>query len=342
MALQATPAVAREYAAAQRREIETTTERMSRLWNRVGDDFSSGFERVAPQMIATMNGAQLRAAERAQSYIPDVLEATGQSRANRPRFEIEPRQWVGTAGDGRPTETLAYGAVTTAKDSISSGATVREAQRSGGQFLALAMQTLVADTARGAESASTYARPVSGYIRQIQGETCGRCIILAGKFYRKNAGFQRHPRCDCVHIPAAENIAGDLTTNPNAYLDSLDEKGLQKALGSKANARAYREFGADSTQLVNAYRRSGGIKTAQQYGRTIRYTTEGTTVRGVAYSQMSRVRALSATARRGGRYREVVAPRLMPESIFSLNLSQERTEQMLRDFGWLGYTPRTF
>lgn len=338
MALQQTPQVARDYAAAQRARIEATSRDVERLWSRVGDDFNPGFERIAPELIATLNGAQLQMAQAAQEYVPAVLEATGQANLTS-TFEIEPRQWVGTSGDGRATEAVAYGAVVKAKESVRDGMSVYQALSASGRYLTLATRTMLADTMRGAEGASGYSHRVGGYVRQIQGETCGRCIILAGKWFRKNRGFQRHPKCDCIHIPTAENVAGDMTTSPVAYLDSLDDDALAKALGSRANARAYREFGATPNQLVNAYRRGGAIKTAQHYGHAVKYTLEGTTRRGVAYHQMSRVRALSMQGEtKGARYRRLNAPRLMPESIFSIAKNQDHATRLLRDHGWLGIT----
>src|SRR5690348_18342012 len=32
--------------------------------------------------------------------------------------------------------------------------------------------------------------------------SCQRCAILAGRWYRWSQGFLRHPRCDCVNLPA--------------------------------------------------------------------------------------------------------------------------------------------
>ncbi|WP_062077697.1 hypothetical protein [Demequina globuliformis] len=337
MAIQSLPRVASDYARDQRAENGAAVAAVKRLWRRMGSDFDASFLAIAPDLIEVSNTAQARISGQAQAYIPAILEATDQAKADRPRFDIDPGAYVGTAGDGRPTEVLMYGAVTEAKKQVKAGASESVALHRAGEWIAGAVGTILSDTHRGMEGFESYARPVSGWVRQLTPPSCGRCVILAGKHYRKSQGFQRHPGCDCVHIPAAENVAGDLTTDVGEYLGSLDEQGLAKALGSKANALAYAEFDADPYQIVNAY--SSGVKKAQQYGRNITYTTEGTTVRGVAYQQMSRVRALSALSKSpGSRYRQLTAPRLMPETIIGLGLSQERTRDMLRDFGWLGYT----
>src|SRR5690606_25790677 len=104
-----------------------------------------------------------------------------------------------------------------------------------------------------------------------------RCVILAGRFYRKNTGFQRHPGCDCRHIPASESVAGDLAVDPRAYFDSLTEAEQDKAF-TKAGAEAIRA-GADIGQVVNARR---GMYTAQ--GQLL--TREGTTSRGRAFQAL--------------------------------------------------------
>ena len=333
MALQTLPSVATDYAALQRAENGAAVSAALRLWKRMGNDFDASFIQIAPQLIDVMNTAQLRISQNAQAYIPEILDATGQSAANKPRLTIPESTFVGTAGNGLATESLAYGAVTRAKTAVGKGATAPQALAQGGQFMALSMGTMLSDTRRGMEGFETYSRPVSGFVRQLTPPSCGRCVVLAGKWYRKNAGFARHNGCDCISIPASENVGGDITTDPQEYLSSLDEKGLSKALGSQANAKAYSEYGADPFQIVNSHR--AGIGKAQQYGRNIKYTTEGMTKRGLAYKQMRNVRALSRgpTAYETGR--RVNARRLMPESILGLKLSQERTASMLRDFGWL-------
>lgn len=341
------PGVATRYAADLRSESGAAVSAALRQWRRIRGDLDRDFLRTAPQLIAIANASQLEVSRLAQAYIPEVLAATGQSRADRPSWDISERAFVGTAGDGRPTESLIYGALTHTKDAIGSGATYAEALDKGGKYLSMALGTLLSDTSRGMESFETASRPVGGWVRMLTPPSCGRCVILAGKFFTRNRGFERHPGCDCRHIPASEAIAGDMTVDTTAYLDSLDDAGLAKALGSQANATAYREHGADSRQLVNAYRAPGGrrgpkglsgIKTAQVYGKNVKYTLEGTTVRGDANHQMRRVRQLSEMAKDGGRYRRVTAPRLMPESIMQIATSKAHAERLLRDHGWLGIT----
>lgn len=116
-----------------------------------------------------------------------------------------------------------------------------------------------------------------GYVRMLTLPSCPDCIILAGRWYRWNDGFERHPNCDCVHIPAVEAIGEEICIDPSAYFESLSQPDRERIFG-KANARAILD-GADIFQVVNASRRKGAIYVADD-GR--RYTKEGTSKRSAA------------------------------------------------------------
>jgi len=77
-------------------------------------------------------------------------------------------------------------------------------------------------------------------------------------------------------------------------------------------------------QLINAYRKSGGVSTAQVFGRTVKYTTEATTKRGL----------YGRAARAVGRD-PVRTPRLMPESCIALATSKADADRLLRLYGWI-------
>ena len=321
--LQTLPRSAEVYAREQRAELGAATHAVERIWSGMGEDFDSSFLTVGPQVLQVLDLAQERVATGALGYIPAVLADTGQTRSLNPRYDFDARALVGTAGDGLPTEGLAYEAVITAKTAIKGGSSVREALNQGSQFLTAAVGTLLSDTGRTAEKVAMNSRPVTGYVRMLNPPSCGRCVVLAGKRSKVGEAFDRHPKCDCRNIPASESIAGDLLVDPRAHLDSLSDDELTKALGSKANAQAYRD-GADMNQLINAYRKSGGVSKAQVFGRTVKYTTEATTKRGV----------YGRAARAAGRD-PVRAPRLMPESIYQIATSKADADRLLRLYGWI-------
>jgi hypothetical protein len=125
-----------------------------------------------------------------------------------------------------------------------------------------------------------------------------------------------------VHIPASEDVAGDFRTDPRAAIKAGQVTGL-----SKADTRAIVEDGADVSQVINAKR---GMYTAD--GR--KFTTEGTTRRGVAGR---RLEAAGAEARkvRGQRVRRVDVPRLRPEQIYRDAVDREDAIRLLRRFGFV-------
>ena len=348
MSLQTLPRSAEAYGRAQRREIGAATSAIARLWRRMGIEFDASYAQIEGQVLAVLDAAQERVATGALAYIPDVLEETGQ-RVRPPQYEVAPDFMVGTAGDGLATEGLAYGAVTRSKRAVASGYEPAQALAIGGRWLTTATGTLLSDTGRTAEKVAGHSRGVTTWVRMLEPPSCGRCIVLAGKESRRGQAFLRHPRCDCRNIPVTESIAGDLTVDADAYLHSLDEEGLRKALGSKANAQAWRD-GADRNQLINAYRRSGDVRPAQVYGRQIKYTTEGTTRRGWANYQMRQMASASERVERAGTAvritrdgreirsitrRRQQAPRLMPDSIYQIATDREDAIRLLRLYGWI-------
>lgn len=135
--------------------------------------------------------------------------------------------------------------------------------------------------------------------------------MLAGKFFRFNDGFQRHPLCDCIHIPSSENVAGDLTTDPKAYFESLSAED-QNRYFTKAGAQAIRD-GSDIGQVVNA--RRGMSTAAGPSGRRRLVRRDG-------------VFTTTSGARRG-------QARLMPESIYEQASDRAEALALLKQHGYL-------
>lgn len=201
---------------------------------------------------------------------------------------------------------------------------------------------VIADTFRQSQlAAMATRRHVTGYVRMLNPPSCSRCVILAGKNYntldgiqfhqvgsdwvRERAhgeGFQRHPLCDCVMIPASEDVAGDLTTDPRVYFDSLGAA-EQVATFGKAGAEAIR-LGADIGKVVNARR---GMSKAQVFGSKQWTTLAGTSRRG----SFGRINAQREAA---GQHRLPV--RLMPESILALaGADRDHALRLLALYGYL-------
>ncbi len=342
MVVQAVPRAAREYAAAQQREIRAATAATVSVWQQMTADFDLSYLRVSPVLLTVVETAQRRVAAGAQQYIPDVLEDTGQARAATAFADASTSPLIGVAGDGRSLDGLLYGAVTHAKEAVGWGAGTTLALRSGGQWLAQAVSTVLSDTGRQSESLGIGVRPVGGYVRMLNPPSCSRCVLLAGAWYRSATAFQRHPRCDCRHIPASEGVGNDMTVSPGDYFDSLSPK-QQDATFTNAGAEAIRN-GGDINQVVNARR---GMRAAQVGGRNILITSEGTTTRGSAFrslatsgTRIDRSQTALRITRTGPEVRTIerrVAnrPRLMPETIGQIATSREDYLRLLRVNGYL-------
>jgi len=107
---------------------------------------------------------------------------------------------------------------------------------------------------------------------------------------------------DCIHIPAREDSADDLRTDPRRYFDSLTAAEQDRQF-TKAGAEAIRS-GADIAQVVNA--RSG------------------------LYSAGGRLLTTTAAKARGQG-----GVRLMPDQIFRDAKDREDAIRLLRRFGYL-------
>lgn len=306
------------------------------------------------RLMLLLTGGQHAAAVSADRYVAEVLAEQGINPAAEGRLDATALS--GIASDGRPLESLLARPGITAKMALADGVTLDRAMAAGGALAQLIAHTQVADAGRIADGvALTGRREAPGYVRMIVGATCSRCIMLAGKFYRWNSGFQRHPHCDCIHIPAAESDSSDLRINPRKTFNAMSAAEQDKVF-TQSGAQAIRD-GADMNQVVNARRGAAGLspagarltadevrllrggreighlETRNVFGRDLAVTTEGTTTRGLAGQRLG---AKVDGVKTGGRYRSAKAPRLMPESIYQI-AGTDRAEaiRLLKRFGYI-------
>lgn len=250
----------------------TTAAAVGRLWRRMGEDFDASWSIVRPEMLSIVDLGRSAAVAQAVGYTSAVLQETNQRDA--PDGVLNGALFLSTAPDGRDVNSLFDSAMTGAKSAVSRGATAEEALAQSGRWLTMASLTVLADTRREVYAADIVQRPdLGGYVRMLNAPSCSRCIVLAGKWFRWNEGFLRHPRCDCQHIPGAENVVGDERTDPYAAFRSMTEKEQDKAFG-RIEARAVRD-GADISRVVNIDQR--GLATARgarRYGTPSRLTID--------------------------------------------------------------------
>lgn len=332
--LQQLPEAALRYSRQQRIEIQAALAATKRLWRRVGPDFDSSYARIEPALLAVLFTVQERVAAGALEYVPTFLEDAGRD-VPAAAYKSSGARFVGVAGDGLPVASMAYGAVIQAKQAVAGGLDVASALAQGGRHLTLTSGTMLSDTGRAAEKVSGGAHRVKHWTRMLNPPSCGRCVILAGKVTSHQTPFLRHPGCDCRNVPSTEDTGADSRTDPKAYLSELSSAEQDRILGSKANGQAFRD-GADTNQLINAYRKSGAVRSGQVNGQLVKYTREGTTRRGRAYWEMSQAGYVKdqGVFRDGSKYVRLKSPRLMPETIYSIAKDPADAKRLLKLYGW--------
>jgi hypothetical protein len=297
-------------------KVATTT--AMRAWRTLDStDLAGSWLRAGPRIYSAVTAGQYAAAASTTDYITAALSAQDDPSAAPPT--VNPRAFVGFAADGRPLDSLIRLPLAAVYQRIGSGMPAADALDLGGGLLAMLADSEVADAGRGADSvAMTAETKVAGYIRIVSAGACGRCAILAGRWYRWNAGFARHPHCHCQQVPATDRttVAGHLT-DPHAYFASLSPAEQDRAF-TVAGAQAIRD-GADIYQVVNARR---GMSTARIYGHDLSTTTEGITRRGIAGQRM---RAAGTRA----------PVRLTPDAIYALASDRDDAIRLLRRYGYI-------
>ena len=241
-------------------------------------------------MLAVVQQGREAAVSAAIPYTPAVLAETGQ--VGPGVGVVNPNRFTVAAPDGRPMGSLLDESVIAAKVAVKAGAPVREALTSAGKHLTRDVLTVLADTRRQVYHVDIIQRPkVGGYARMLNPPSCSRCVILECKWYGWNRGFLRHPRCDCLHIPASEALGEGMTINPRDYFDSLSADAQNKTFG-KTEARAIRD-GADVTRVENIRARGlGTAKAARRFGTPSRMTVDD--IYRVAGSRTNAIRLLTS------------------------------------------------
>jgi len=243
-----------------------------------------------PRVLAVVQQGRAASVTAALPYTDAVLAETEQ--VGPGVGELNPNRFTVAAPDGRPMGSLLDESLIATKVAVKGGATVREALKSGGSHLTRDVLTVLADTRRQVYHVDIIQRPrVGGYARMLNPPSCSRCVVLAGKWYGWNKGFLRHPRCDCLHIPASEALGEGMAINPRDYFDSLSKEAQDKTFG-RTEARAIRD-GADVTRVENIRARGlGTAKAAKRFGTPSRMTVDD--IYRVAGTRENAIRLLTA------------------------------------------------
>ncbi|MFL4947490.1 hypothetical protein ACJ6WE_08970 [Streptomyces sp. MMS24-I31] len=334
--------IVRAYGDSQQRAVLQTSLTVERLWRELAtaDLTGSWLRGLGAAMLRAVSAGQLLAASTGQSYVNAMVAADGlgqdyESGASR----VNARALSGAASDGRPLDSLLYLPVIRTKTLIQGGLTLQEAMTGGLFQLQRMVASEVADAGRGAAGVAMVGnRSVTGYVRMVRSGACGRCAILAGRWYRYSADFQRHKRCQCYGVPATEARPGR-HLNPMSFFNNLSRAEQDRRFGV-GGAEAIRN-GADIYSVVNAGRSTA---TLDAYGRKVVATLEGTTRRGAFYRQMlqeteqrtgQRFARSFADVQRGLPQFRLRTPRLTPGEIYRLSEDRAELIRLLRRFGYL-------
>lgn len=306
------PEAAQRHYRTQQQLAATAATGARRIWSQFETaDLDRSWTRLGKRLQALLIVAQARAASDGVAYLPAVL---GEQGIDAPTTgEIDISQLVGVASSGGRLDDLLYRPIIRAKSLIGGGTPTGQAMNAARSLLDGIVTTQIADAGRVATGLATVARPdVGGYTRMLTRPSCSRCIVQAGKFFRWNRGFLRHPRCDCVHVPTIEDLADDIRTDPRGAFNAMTPE-QQHATFGDAGAKAIRD-GADIGQVVNA---RDGMYTASMFGRQVR----GTYGSATAYSRFGKTNPGLI--------------RLMPEQIYADAKDRDDAIRLLRRFGYI-------
>lgn len=203
MPLQTVPAAAvGQYRATQGFKRDAVRN-VRRAWAEVDPRFlSESWREQLPLAALAVADVQLDAAEAGARYSAAALAQRGQYEP--PAAFVDAGAFVGVMPDGGDLEAALYMAAPRAKALIGQGAPPALALRHARDRLDVMVGAVVSDTGRAAASVDVASRQGIGYTRMLNPPSCSRCAILAGRWYRWNAGFDRHPRC----FPAGVVVSG--------------------------------------------------------------------------------------------------------------------------------------
>lgn len=244
-------------------------ENAGRAWKRVNPgSIVSSWQTLSAGVIGAVMLAQTETIENSNDYIDFAFN---EQNIDGLDARLRPGVIAGTMpATGATLDAALAGVAYHALDHIGRGRSVREAMDGGMLELAQLVQYAVADSSRASAKVRIGTTQTSvGYTRVVSAGCCARCAVLAGKFYRWNEGFLRHPNCLCLHFPATSAVAAQTATDPYEAFEALSEK-EQDRIYTKAGAEAIRN-GADMNQVINSRR---GMTTSG------RFTSEGVTKRG--------------------------------------------------------------
>ena len=226
-----------------RRRGLATSLLVSREWRAIdpSGDWLAEWQTRIPRANAIVSAARIGAAGLGAESVPLALAQSGFPEPQDAL--VNPRAFAGWAWQGVRMDDYLTSPVIVARRATGSA---DEMLATGGRWLDGLVRTAVTDAGRSGSGLAIMATKNAGYVRYEPAPYCQRCAVLVGKWFKANTGFQRHPRCDAVHV--AQSSRAPEGERYQAVLDPAQIHDLTDA------QRKAIEDGADLNRVLNAYR----------------------------------------------------------------------------------------
>lgn len=221
-------------------------------WSRVDkNDIRGSWARVKQPLVDVLSNVQEQAVDAGLDANVDVMAETGQYSA--PEALVDSHAFSKYSAGGVPLNEWVDRPAIRTLELIKEGVGSEEALERVGGLFSSSIATNLADVIRQAQQADITTRRHMGYIRCCNADACKWCIVLSGKIYRYNTGFERHMNCHCYHLPVNLDDVGsvmDIAPTPMEMFNRLSEEEQNKRFGI-LGAKSIRA-GADIGQIVNS------------------------------------------------------------------------------------------
>lgn len=235
-------------------------------WSRVDkNNIRGSWARVKQPLVNVLSDIQEQAVDAGLDANVDAMAEIGQYSA--PEALVDSRAFSKFSSGGVLLDEWVDRPAIRALEFIKEGVGADEALERVGSLFSSSVATNLADVIRQAQQADIATRKHMGFIRCCNADACKWCIVLSGKIYRYNTGFERHMNCHCYHLPVNLDDVGsvmDIAPSPIELFNRMSESEQNKTFGI-TGAKSIRA-GADIGQIVNSRLDSAHItKSSRSY-----------------------------------------------------------------------------
>lgn len=235
----------------QQRVESKLADEISSTWRllRVGS-LDSHWGKVSLNIKRALAASQYAAAQGASKYVDAAVSA--QSALPERLAAVPAQSFAGIAADGRELAGAVVQPLIGMKIDLAHGRELADTLERGERRMLTLVKGELGNTARIADGVALALEPqVVGYIRHVSAKACARCLVLSGKFFRRNKGFDRHPKCHCTHVALIDKQGENAPDSPQR---GMEPPGLTVA---KSPASLLDRYGNDPKKFRNALRANG-------------------------------------------------------------------------------------